>query len=208
MADRVVVFLDYQNVYQSARRTFHSLSDPHWCGQPDPVALAQHLVADSPFERTLTGVRIYRGQPDSTRDPRGYAASRRQHAAWSASPLVTLITRPLRYPPGWPRQSLPGERPQEKGIDTALTLDFAVMAIRGQYDAGILFSTDTDLKPTLEFVAGLTNTQGAPRAEVAAWSSAGQHNSRLSIKTRKLFCHWIDKPTYQTIADPTDYSRP
>lgn len=208
LAQRVVVFLDYQNVYQSARRTYHNLGSPHWCGQPNPVALGRHLAADSPFDRELAEVRIYRGQPDATRDPRGYAASRRQHSIWTASPLVTLVTRPLRYPPGWPHTSLPGERPQEKGIDTALTLDFAVMAIRGEYDVGILFSTDTDLKPTLEFVAGLTNIHGAPRAEVAAWSGSGQHNRRLSIKTRKLFCHWIDETTYNAVADHTDYSRP
>jgi uncharacterized LabA/DUF88 family protein len=36
------------------------------------------------------------------------------------------------------------------------TLDLAVMAIRDEYDVGILFSTDTDLKPALELVADLT----------------------------------------------------
>ncbi|MGH7745528.1 MAG: NYN domain-containing protein, partial [Candidatus Dormibacteria bacterium] len=64
MADRVVVFVDYQNVYRLARSTFHDHAlDPHWCGQVDPVKLALHLVSDSPFDRELTQVRIYRGQP-------------------------------------------------------------------------------------------------------------------------------------------------
>lgn len=80
------------------------------------------------------------------------------------------MTRPLRYPQGWPGASLPGEKPGEKGIDVALTMDFAVMAVRRQYEIGIIFSTDTDLKPAIEFVSdlGLEGNDGMPRAEVAA----------------------------------------
>jgi hypothetical protein len=66
-------------------------------GQVDPVKLGHHLAADSPFSRELTQVRIYRGQPDGKLDPRGYAASRRQHATWQRSPLTALVTRPLRF---------------------------------------------------------------------------------------------------------------
>lgn len=201
------MFLDYQNVYRGARRAFHGFQDPHWCGQIDPVGLAQLLAADSPFERELAQVRIYRGQPDSKRDPRGYSASRRQQAGWVRSPLVNLTVRPLRYPPGWPRQTQPGERPEEKGIDVALALDFVTMAVAGEYDVGILMSTDTDLKPALEYVASLTSKPG-PRAEVAAWSGAGQHNRRLSIKTRNLYCHWLGETAYQSVADSRDYSAP
>jgi hypothetical protein len=78
---------------------------------------------------------------------------------------------------------LPGEKPGEKGIDVALTIDFAVMAVRGEFDVGVIFSTDTDLKPALEFVAGLGEGKpgGMPRAEVAAWSAKDQQNRRLSI---------------------------
>jgi hypothetical protein len=205
--DRVIVFLDYQNVYQGARRSFHSIQDPHWCGQVDPVRLGRYLAADSPFDRELKQVRIYRGQPDSHRDPRGYGASRRQHAGWQRSPLVDLTVRALRYPYGWPKESQPGQRPQEKGIDVALAMDFALLAAHGEYDVGILMSTDTDLKPALEYVAGLTDDGGA-RAEVAAWSGTGQHSRRLSIKSRKLFCHWIDEATYRSVTDHRDYSMP
>lgn len=205
MPDRVVVFLDYQNIYNGARRTFGKFHDPHWCGQVHPVSLAEHLAADSPFDRELAQIRIYRGQADSKRDPRGYSASRRQHAYWSRSPLVHLVPRPLRYPAGWPDSCQPGERPQEKGIDVALALDFAVMAVQGAYDVGIMMSTDTDLKSALEFVAGLTDG-GGPRAEVAAWSGSGQHSRRLSIKSRRLYCHWIEEQAYRGMIDGSDYS--
>jgi uncharacterized LabA/DUF88 family protein len=65
-----------------------------------------------------------------------------------------LVTRPLRYP------GQAGEKPQEKGIDVALALDFVAMAMRGEYEVGILMSTDTDLKPALELVAQMTTGPG------------------------------------------------
>ncbi|GAA4626361.1 hypothetical protein GCM10023196_034300 [Actinoallomurus vinaceus] len=210
MPDRVIVFLDYQNMYQGARSAFHVFGAPHWQGQVDPVRLALHLVADSPFDRELAQVRIYRGQPDSKLDPKGYGASRRQHAAWLRSPYVHLVTRPLRYPSGWPTRGLPGEKPTEKGIDVQIALDYALMAERGQYDVGILMSTDTDLKPALEEVAEMAHGKvHAPRPEVAAWGADGRHNRRLSIKSaRNLWCHWLDKATYQAVQDSTDYTVP
>jgi hypothetical protein len=98
MAERVVLFLDYQNVYRSSRETFHPLTAPHWYGQIDPLGLGELLIQRSPFEREFLGVRIYRGIPDSTKDSKGYGASQRQVAAWSQSPKVQVITRTLRYP--------------------------------------------------------------------------------------------------------------
>lgn len=204
MPDKVVIFLDWQNVYKGAREAFCSWGSAHWEGQVDPVALAQHLAGDSPFDRELYQVRIYRGLPDATRDPRGNAACLRQAASWDQSPLVKVTTRPLLYPRGWPDSHQPGERPREKGIDIALAIDFVTMAVRGEYQVGILMSTDTDMKPALEAVADLTSTE-AVRAEVAAWSADGRHNRRLAISSRRLYCHWVGKDVYDGVADQTDY---
>ncbi|MER6554600.1 NYN domain-containing protein [Streptomyces sp. NPDC001725] len=201
MSDRVVVFYDYQNTYMQARRLYHERWEGWNKGQFDPVALAQHLAADSPYGRHLHQVRIYRGQPDASRQPGSYGASRRQHAQWERNPLVKLVTRPLRYPTAWPQ-----ERAQEKGIDVQLSMDFAVMATRGEFDVGIMVSADTDLKPALEYVAELTASRGRPRAEVAAWSVDGQHCRRLAIKGRNLYCHWVGEDIYKTVRDDTDYT--
>jgi hypothetical protein len=87
------------------------------------------------------------------------------------------------------------------------------MAMRGDYDVETLMSTDTDLKPALEFVAGLTSANGSI-AEVAAWSSAGQHNRRLAVRARNLYYHWMGDDVYAKIAVtltrgcPTESSRP
>lgn len=206
MTDRVVLFLDWQNVYRGAREAFCERGAPHWDGQVDPLALGRLIAADSPFDRDLHQVRVYRGQPDASRDPRGYAANARQAAAWRRSPMVEVTMRPLRYPSGWPHSHQLGERPQEKGIDVALAVDFVRMAVAGEFEVGVLMSTDTDLKPALEAVAALTPIRGV-RAEVAGWSCATGYSRRLSISQRRLYCHWLDERAYEHVADPTDYSK-
>jgi NYN domain len=170
-----------------------------------PLALGQLIAADSPYDRRLRQVRVYRGQPDSTRDPRGYAANARQVATWRQSPLVDVTMRTLRYPRGWPDSHQAGQKPQEKGIDVALAIDFVSMAVAGEFEVGVLMSTDTDLKPALETVARLTPTQSI-RAEVAAWSSPVGYSRRLSISSRSLYCHWLGKDAYDQIIDATSYS--
>jgi uncharacterized LabA/DUF88 family protein len=206
VASGVVVFIDYQNVYRRAREKFHDhLLDPHWFGQIDPLKLAEYLVADSPYERVLSQVRIYRGVPSSKNDPRGYAATRRQLQAWRDSdPRVEVIARPLRYPAQWAN---PSEKPREKGIDVALALDVALMAVRKGYDVGILCSLDTDLVPALEVVCEQTRAWGKPRVEVSAWTKPGEINSRLSVPGARVYCHWISQQAYEPLRDNRDYSR-
>lgn len=148
---RVIVFLDWQNVYSSARRAFHDPYSPYMDGQVDPVLLAGHLTTRNPGQQ-LEQVRIYRGLPDSTKQPEAYGANERQAAAWARSPYVHVTRRPMQYPKGWPKVELPGEKPREKGIDVALAIDFVRLAIEDLYDVGILVSGDTDLKPALEAV--------------------------------------------------------
>lgn len=205
---RVMIFLDYQNVYMGARSCFHDRYAPHFEGQVNPLALGELLTHDSPHDRELTHVRIYRGLPSATRDSKGYGAARQQIAAWrSLDSRISVFPRPLSYPRGWPDKSAPGELPREKGIDVSLAIDFVMLAVEGAYDVGVLMSVDTDLKPALEAVTRLAG-RPYPRAEVAAWSGDQMHNRRLSISTAKLWCHWLDKNAYETVRDDTDYSEP
>jgi len=199
---QVVVFVDYQNAYSRAREFFHSPLSPSSSGQIDPLKLAQLLVKRSPFDRELRQVRVYRGRPDASRDPIGYAANVKQCAAWErSSPKVVVTTRTLRYPRNWPT-----EPAQEKGIDIALALDVVTMAINDDYEVAIVMSTDTDVKPALEAVIAL-GAKPYPRCEVAAWSSPASHSSRLSVPGAKLWCHWLDADDYRAVADSTNYAR-
>lgn len=201
LTDRVIVFIDYQNTYAGAREAFHSGDGRHVDGQFDPRRLGEVLTARGLVARSLAGVRIYRGLPDAHRDPRGYSACSRQCERWRRQPDTTVITRALLYPRGWPKQ-----KAREKGVDVALAIDFAAMAVRGEYDVGILVSVDTDLKPALEFISALPGP--TPRCEVAAWSEAGRHSRRLSLSARKIWCHWLSQADYRSMADTTNYASP
>lgn len=197
---RVVVFIDYQNVYRGARECFGLDNDPHTQGQVSPLGLAQLITASGLSDRALHQVRVYRGIPDSKRDPKGYGAARRQTSSWATHPLVEVITRPLRYPFDYPAS--PAE---EKGIDVSLAVDFVVMGVRSEYEVGVLMSTDTDLKPALEALADLAGDP-FPRAEVAAWAGEHARRRRLAVKQRNIWCHWLNEQHFRSVADPRDYN--
>lgn len=198
------MFVDYQNCYRRARGAFfnHPI-DPHFHGQVDPLKLGQHLAADSPYDRLLSEVRVYRGMPSSTRDPQGYAACRRQASAWEQSAQVKVFSHPLQYIDD---KHSGVTIAREKGVDVALAIDFATMAADKAYDVGIIVSLDTDLKPSLAYVCDKQRAWGKPRAEVAAWSAIGQRNGRLSIPGAQIYCHWLGRDVYDKISDARDYN--
>lgn len=208
MTDRVALFIDYQNVYMRAREAFvdHWPEYDYTIGQVDPVKLGEHIIACSPGYRKLTHVGIYRGKPSNKHDPKGYGASRKQAAFWERDPRVNVHSRPIRYPRGWPDECAPGAKPGEKGVDVALAIDFAAMAVRRQFDIGIIFSGDTDLLPALEFV----DSDDIPaRVEVAAWDPSNGHRKRLRFSNNggRPYCHWLDKAVFEGLSDRTNYTR-
>jgi len=78
MPDRVVVFLDYQNVYWSARSAFRGIEIlPGRRGDLDPMKLGAVLTGMGPQTRTLAEVRVYRGMPSPKLDPRSHRAWQR-----------------------------------------------------------------------------------------------------------------------------------
>lgn len=201
-ADRMMVFVDYQNAYKGARDAFFSKTSPGIDGQFHPLALAKILCSlrNERHETKLTKVLVYRGMPDVRKDPRGNSASSRQKARWEKAG-ITVKTRPLRYPSEWP-----AERAQEKGVDVQLAIDFVTMASRKEYDVGVLVSCDTDLRPALEEVLKVRK-----RTEVAAWQSSNGNSPRLSLPggpSNSVWCHWLDFAIYQRCGDPTDYGKP
>ncbi len=205
---RVVVFIDYENAYRNARESFHERWDPYTAGQFDPVRLSQ-LVTDRGLERRhLKQVRIYRGRPNATFQPAAHAANLKQTAVWIRSPFTYITARALRYPYGWPDKCPPGLKPQEKGIDVALAIDPVMMAEYDEYDTAVVVSSDTDLKPALEAVVELAKHKNTGQTvEIAAWNPPPPlRRRRLSIKTKNLWCHWLDKKDYRAVADETDYT--
>ncbi|MBN2177593.1 MAG: NYN domain-containing protein [Demequinaceae bacterium] len=206
MPDRVVVFIDYENVYWGAREAFHPGAQVSGrMGHIDPVRLAKVIVGKSLTLRHLEATRIYRGMPSPSLDPRGYRAWRARTARWEKSE-ATVVARMLRYPSIWPNPA-PGKRPHEKGIDVALALDVIDHAHRGAYDVAIIVSTDTDLLPTIEMLQRMRATTGKPRVEVAAWDAAVGYSPRLRIPGSNVWCHWLHEADYRQVQDLTDYTR-
>jgi hypothetical protein len=197
MARRVAVFIDYQNVYRRAQSAFSSGPNHHTFGQIDPRKLGDLLVGRVP-NGALAFVRVYRGQPDANRDPKGSAACSRQVAAWRTRANVEVFTRPLRYPPGYP-----AEKPSEKGIDVQLAIDFVVAALDDRFDVGVVVSADTDLKPAIETVLSRTELEVA----VATWQGPSGRASRISLPDRKIWCHYLHEQDFRAVQDPTDYTR-
>ncbi|MBN2177591.1 MAG: NYN domain-containing protein [Demequinaceae bacterium] len=205
MPDRVMVFLDYQNVYWSARAAFHGTRpSPGRYGDVDPAKLGAILNDMGPGARTLAGVRIYRGRPSPKLDPRSHRTWQRQAAAWQASG-ATVVTQAIWYPVGWPNVDA-GQRPKEKGIDVALAVDLVDLAHRREYDIAIVFSLDADLIPALERVQTIGLGKGRPRIEVAAWSGGTTDTHRLRT-SRNTWCHWLNETVYRQVQDLTDYTR-
>jgi len=199
MNRRLVVFIDYQNTYRSARRAFGFDDSPdHWEGQVHPRTVGELICrryTDAPTD--LKDVRVYRGMPSGTHDRKGYAAAQRQTSIWTKTTLVSVITRPLRYPHNYPT-----DPPEEKGIDVMIALDYVTMAVRGEYDLGVLFSGDTDLVPALEQVI----TLGTVTSEVAAWNPGAGSGARLRPPGQNIRCHWLDQVDYEAVRDGRDYN--
>ena len=195
MKQRVIIFVDYQNVVKRASDFFNkNFPDKNRTKHIDPTKLGQKLIADYEESRELKEIRIYTGIPSKYKEPQSYSKFSKRIELWQSDPLVRVITRPLSYPLGWPKSSKPGEKPREKGIDVNIAIDFVTMAIRKEYEIGILFSVDTDLKPALEFVVG---NDVLARAEVAAWRQVADHQIRLALSSNRPFCHWLTEDDYQ-----------
>ncbi|MCH7801082.1 MAG: NYN domain-containing protein [Chloroflexi bacterium] len=93
---------------------------------------------------------------------------------------------------------------EEKGIDVKMALDIVTMAIDDHYDVGVVVSSDTDLRPAIEYV--LNSSRLSKKIEVAAWYS-NSHRTRLSLHGVRIWCHRLDRSTYDRLADNTDYAR-
>jgi uncharacterized LabA/DUF88 family protein len=195
MKRRVIIFLDYQNVIKRAYAYYaKNLDKPNIVSQINPSKLGELLMRKYTDIRELKQIRVYTGIPSEKKDIKAFIAASKRIELWQLDPLVRVITRPLSYPLGWPKSSKPGEKPREKGIDVNIAIDFVTMAIRKEYEIGILFSVDTDLKPALEFVVG---NDVLARAEVAAWRQVADHQIRLALSSNRPFCHWLTKDDYQ-----------
>lgn len=200
-AVKVAVYIDWQNAYKTAREAFGMEAWPNEHGNFSPYQLARILAAGN--ERGTSGdlvrVQIHRGLPSQRYDPVGYAANRRQSAAWMKEnpELVIPRLRPLRYP-----RDYPNEPAVEKGIDVALAVDSLEWTITGRCDVAIILSHDTDLLPVVEAIARL---KGKDHVETASWTS-NAFSKRLRTKPDVIHHHYISEQVFKRIETPVNYA--
>ena len=200
---RVAVFIDWQNVYKTAREAFGLEALPNERGNFSPFQLARILTAGNGRGASAKPVRveIHRGLPSSTRDPTGFGANRRQATAWvrEGGDVVVPRLRPLRYPPSYATV----QTPVEKGIDVQLALAVAETILTNTADVAILFTHDTDLLPAVEMVARL---KGPRRIETASWAS---HLFWQRLKpVPGVHHHAISGTVFEIVETPVNYAYP
>lgn len=200
----VAVYVDWQNVYNGARRAFGLTEAPSEEGQVSPYQVAQVLAAGNGRGRnaSLVRVEIHRGLPSGAKDPIGYAANRRHSAAWMREDQEIVIPRlrPLRYPVNYP-----DEPPEEKGIDVQLALAVIehITTTPPLCDVAVLFSHDTDLIPVIQMICRL---KSARHIETASWVSE-THSARLRVPGARVFHHELPRDVYEAVRDPVNYAR-
>jgi hypothetical protein len=194
---RVAVFIDYQNCFGFARRAFCEPDDPPaTAGQLLPRALGRFLAEKENGSYELVYCGVYSGIASSAKEPKTFAARRKQAAAWEKAGCA-VVMRPLRYQ-GWP-----DERPREKGVDVRLAIDVVAKALANEFDVAIIASCDTDLAPVVELLLELKEKTGAPAVELITWEG---YPSRVSVTGARLVYREITRSDFDAISDPVDYN--
>lgn len=199
MADRLAVFLDYQNVHLTAHGLFGKLGSPAQSSLVHPLLIAERISAKRRLPSEVVSVRVFRGRPNPEHHPVPTAANDAQAAAWERDARVRIRRRPLNYR-GWPDQP-----PREKGVDVALAVDLIESALLNEYDVAVIFSGDTDLLPAVE--VAFRRTQ--PRVEVACWVGAKPlwFPEYLAQSPPKYlpYCHFLNRDDFQAVRDHAFY---
>ncbi|MGH8930014.1 MAG: NYN domain-containing protein [Egibacteraceae bacterium] len=124
-------------------------------------------------------------------------------------PTIAVLVKPSRGDAGQAPPAVPAlgsSRPaREKGIDVQIAVDLVMGAVNDAYDCAVVFSADTDLIPALDAAVQL---KGSHAVEVATWRPEIGHGSRIKASTGRTWCHYLDRHTYESIADLHDYNKP
>ena len=200
MPEDIAVFIDWQNAYKAARDAFDLDGLPNERGNFSPYRLAQILAAahDRGPDGRLVRVEIHRGLPTNGTDPTGYAANRRQAAAWMAENQEIVIPRlrPLSY-----NRDDPTLPPVEKGIDVALAVSAVEQVLTQHCDVAVIFTHDTDIAPAVELIARLCRPT---HVETVSWSS--EHFRKRLRPVPGVHHHYLKRDVFDRVETPINYA--
>jgi uncharacterized LabA/DUF88 family protein len=193
---RTTLFVDYQNMYRTAREAFGWEAFGGRYGNFRPYSLGRQVARGE--NRVLTEVRVYTGIHTPQRNGVQHAQMQRRMEAWvAASPdIVQVFPRALRYSADRP--------PQEKGVDVELAVDLVSLALDDAFDVVVLASTDTDLVPALQLVA-----DRFPKKIIETLAYApiegGIANAALDLPRGAVRRRLVTPREFQRIADRTNF---
>lgn len=139
------LFVDYQNMYRSARDAFGWNAEGAHFGNFRPELLAQQL-ARANHTLYVDSIRVYTGIHTPRGNAHQNAAMNRRMSAWIADgpDLTEVFPRPLAY--------RGRGNAREKGVDVELAIDMVSLALDEAYTTLILASADTDLIPAIDLI--------------------------------------------------------
>ncbi|CDJ99192.1 conserved hypothetical protein [Microbacterium sp. C448] len=197
MADRVAVFIDYENAHRTGHGLFGGVGQPKYETVLDPLKVAEALVSKRRFAGELTDVWVFRGRPVPEHQPKPASSNDLQAEAWSEDERVHVIRRDLKYD-FWDDGTFTA---REKGIDVALAVGLTEGALDGAFDVAIVFSGDTDLLPALELVF----RRHLAKLEIATWSGAKPlwfaDFLRQTPPRHLPFCHFLNEADFLALRD-------
>jgi uncharacterized LabA/DUF88 family protein len=195
---RAIVFVDYQNVYRSARDAYGLHGEDNLLGNVRPYSLGRQMMRGGGL--TLAQVRVYTGIHTPQRKPKLHGMMQRRISAWIASnpDKIEVFPRPVRYG---------GAGPREKGVDVEIAIDFVRLALDDAYDVGILLSADTDLVPALQFVA---DRYPAKRLITVGYApdTGCQAPAPLDLPRGTVERRYMTRRDFERVRDDTDYYLP
>ena len=190
------MLIDGQNLFHLARRAWtygrSKPSSPYVWPSYDVEKLAHTLVSRT-SGRSLVETRFYTGVPDPAAGP----SQRFWHGFWS-NKLRYLRSRGIYTYRG--RVSAGG---QEKGVDVSLALDLVRATYEERYEAAIIVSQDWDFGPAVRLAKEIARRQNRSLVYESAFPVGPGSMSRRGIPGTTWIA--IDKPTYDTCQDLTDY---
>ena len=190
---RTFVFIDGQNLFHLAKNAWEA--DPPqrhsryvWPSY-DVEKLSSTLVEKSPG-RILAQTRFYTGVPSRK-------ANRFWHDFWS-NKLRYLRSRGIAVYAG----SI-GIGGQEKGVDVSLAVDLVRATYEQRFECAIIVSQDKDFQPAVLLSKAIALQQGRKLVFESAFPFKQGRVSRRGVPETT----WvpIDKATYDSCFDPTDY---
>ena len=186
MAERVAVFLDYENANRTGHQLYTEFAAPHHSTTIDPMRIAKLIVARRRFPSSLAAVYTFRGRPLPQFQPEACSASDLLATAWE-NDGVHVVRRDLKYLV----ESDATWSAQEKGIDVALAIAATEGALGGGFDVAVIFSNDHDQLPTLELLFHKLD----PKVEIACWAGAKPlwfpAMLRETPPRRLPYCHFL-----------------